>query len=87
MGWLPLKFGITEYHYVSYIISLMVQYASVEKEGEWFMSHEDFVCRYLQLASPGDNTDTIRFLADVADTNKTRYAGPQTCPCTVRVHV
>ena len=48
------------------------QYASVEKEGEWFMSHEDFVCRYLQLASPGDSADTIRFLADVADTNKTR---------------
>ena len=37
------------------------------------MTHEDFVCHYLQLASPGDDQDTIQFLADVADTNKTRY--------------
>lgn len=41
------------------------------------MTHEDFVCRYLQLASPEDNTDTVKFLADVADTNKTRLVGPE----------
>ena len=55
-----------------YVFVSHVQYASVEKEGEWFMTHEDFVCRYLQLASAGDDPDTVKFLADVADTNKTR---------------
>lgn len=53
-------------------VTLYSQYASVEKEGEWFMTHEDFVCRYLQLASPRNDLDTIKFIADVADTNKTR---------------
>ena len=43
------------------------------------MTHEDFVCRYLQLASPENNADTVKFLADVADTNKTRLVGPEQC--------
>ena len=60
-----------------FLISPQWQYASVEKEGEWFMTHEDFVCRYLQLASPEDNANTVKFLADVADTNKTRLVGPE----------
>ena len=36
------------------------------------MTHQDFVCRYLRLASSEDDPNTIKLLADVADTNKTR---------------
>ena len=46
------------------------------------MTHEDFVCRYLQLASPGDDSDIIKFLADVADTNKTRWVSNVDRACT-----
>ena len=71
------------FHFITIpCLSICSQYASVEKKGEWFMTHEDFVCRYLQLASPGDDSDTIKFLADVADTNKTRWVSNVDRACT-----
>lgn len=48
------------------------QYATVEKDGEWYMTHGDFVCRYLQLADCDRCPETVRLLAEVADTTKNK---------------
>ena len=54
-------------------LPLHTQYATVERDGERYMTHKDFVCRYLQLTDPSCNQDTIRLLADVADTAKNKW--------------
>ena len=56
-----------------YLQHTHIQYATVERNGEWFMTHTDFVCRYLQLTDSSSNPETIRLLADVADTTKNKW--------------
>ena len=46
------------------------KYATVQHNGEWFMTHEDFVCRYLGLVNQRGNTKTIELFAGLADTTK-----------------
>lgn len=46
------------------------KYASVQRGGQLYMSHEDFVCRYLQLVDSQAGSRTIKLLADMADTTK-----------------
>jgi solute carrier family 25 aspartate/glutamate transporter 12/13 len=42
----------------------------VERDGEFFMTHEDFVCHYLQLADVNCQPQTKLVLARVADTTR-----------------
>ena len=49
-----------------------MQYATVQKSEEWFMTQEDFVCRYLQLVDSSAPGDVVQLLSDVADTTKDR---------------
>ena len=44
----------------------------MQKGEEWFMTQEDFVCRYLQLADSSTSRDVVQLLSDVADTTKDR---------------
>jgi len=47
------------------------QYASVEVDGERFMSAVDFVCRFLGLIPAQNyNEGTVHLLANVVDTTK-----------------
>lgn len=47
------------------------KYASIEKNGERFMTPDDFVIRYLNiLDGPNVNKDTVRLLASIVDTSK-----------------
>jgi len=47
------------------------QYASVEADGERFMSAVDFVCRFLGLIPAQNyNEETVHLLANVVDTTK-----------------
>ena len=46
------------------------QYATVEKDGQFFMTHNDLVCHYLQLADTDCLQETKLILARVADTTK-----------------
>ncbi|NXD06545.1 CMC2 protein, partial [Nothocercus nigrocapillus] len=47
------------------------QYASVEKNGEFFMSPNDFVTRYLKIIGDGlPNASTVQLLAGVVDQTK-----------------
>lgn len=48
----------------------LVQYASVEKEQQWFMTQDDFVCRYLQLTDSSTPREVVQLLSDMADTSK-----------------
>lgn len=51
--------------------STISQYASVEEDGEKFMSMEDYVCNYLQLLDKEwPNQNTVKRLAAMADTTK-----------------
>ena len=54
---------------VGYICFL--QYASVQHDGELYMSGEDFICRYLGLIEGENvNKESVALLANVADTSK-----------------
>uniref|UniRef100_A0AAR5Q5Q0 EF-hand domain-containing protein n=3 Tax=Dendroctonus ponderosae TaxID=77166 RepID=A0AAR5Q5Q0_DENPD len=47
------------------------KYASIEKNGEKFMTPDDFVIRFLGLLNDKDfNADTVRLLAGIVDTSK-----------------
>lgn len=47
------------------------RYASIEKNGEKFMTAEDFVIKYLTLLDDNNyNKDTVRLLAAIVDTSK-----------------
>ncbi|KAL1505732.1 hypothetical protein ABEB36_005228 [Hypothenemus hampei] len=47
------------------------KYASIEKNGEKFMTSDDFVVKYLGLLNEKDyNADTARLLAGIVDTSK-----------------
>uniref|UniRef100_A0A8C3KQT8 Solute carrier family 25 member 12 n=1 Tax=Calidris pygmaea TaxID=425635 RepID=A0A8C3KQT8_9CHAR len=51
--------------------SIFLQYASVEKDGEHYMTPEDFVQKYLGLyTDPRYNPKTVQLLAGVADQTK-----------------
>jgi solute carrier family 25 aspartate/glutamate transporter 12/13 len=49
---------------------IFTKYATVERDGEFFMTHEDFVCHYLQLADVNCQSQTKLVLARVADTTR-----------------
>nr|XP_023027522.1 calcium-binding mitochondrial carrier protein Aralar1-like isoform X2 [Leptinotarsa decemlineata] len=47
------------------------KYASVDKNGEKFMTAEDFVIKYLNILDQNNyNADTLRLLAAIVDTSK-----------------
>ncbi|XP_066248454.1 calcium-binding mitochondrial carrier protein Aralar1 isoform X3 [Euwallacea similis] len=47
------------------------KYATIEKNGEKFMTADDFIIKYLGLLSENDyNKDTVRLLAGIVDTSK-----------------
>lgn len=47
------------------------KYASVEKNGERFMTHEDFMRQYLKLYEESNyNKDTVNILGGILDTSK-----------------
>uniref|UniRef100_A0A8C9F2I5 Solute carrier family 25 member 13 n=2 Tax=Pavo cristatus TaxID=9049 RepID=A0A8C9F2I5_PAVCR len=51
--------------------SVSLRYASVEKNGEFFMSPNDFVTRYLKIIGDGlPNANTVQLLAGVVDQTK-----------------
>lgn len=52
-------------------IVFIYQYASVEKNGEFFISSNDFVTRYLKIIGDGlPNASTVQLLAGVVDQTK-----------------
>lgn len=52
-------------------IVFIYQYASMEKNGEFFMSPNDFVTRYLKIIGDGlPNASTVQLLAGVVDQTK-----------------
>uniref|UniRef100_A0A8V0ZPU4 Solute carrier family 25 member 12 n=2 Tax=Gallus gallus TaxID=9031 RepID=A0A8V0ZPU4_CHICK len=58
-------------HVYIYTPTLMRKYASVEKDGEHYMTPEDFVQKYLGLyTDPRYNPKTVQLLAGVADQTK-----------------
>ncbi|XP_069504648.1 electrogenic aspartate/glutamate antiporter SLC25A13, mitochondrial isoform X2 [Ambystoma mexicanum] len=51
--------------------TIFIKYASVEKNGDFFMSPSDFVKRYLNLTADVDpNVNTLKLLAGVVDQTK-----------------
>uniref|UniRef100_A0A8C3E4Z1 Solute carrier family 25 member 13 n=1 Tax=Corvus moneduloides TaxID=1196302 RepID=A0A8C3E4Z1_CORMO len=51
--------------------TIFLKYASVEKNGEFFMSPNDFVTRYLKIIGDGlPNASTVQLLAGVVDQTK-----------------
>jgi len=50
------------------------KYASVEKAGEKFMTHEDFIVRYLRLFEDKYTKKTAYLLGGILDTSKDGYA-------------
>ena len=49
-----------------------LQYATVEKDGEKYMSYKNFVCDYLKFVDQETNSETINLIAKIADTTKDR---------------
>ena len=47
-----------------------LQYATVEKDNEKFLSYKDFVCGYLKLVNDKDNSEFINAIAKIADTTR-----------------
>lgn len=55
-------------------IFFLLQYASVEKNGEYFMSPHDFVTRYLKIMEDGvHDPNSVKLLAGVVDQTKDGY--------------
>ncbi|CAH0559012.1 unnamed protein product [Brassicogethes aeneus] len=55
----------------SHLREVFARYASTEKNGEKFMTSEDFVIRYLRLFDPNNyNVDSVKLLAGIVDTSK-----------------
>ena len=52
------------------IVPYPLQYASVKKGDEGFLSYEDFVVSFLQLADKDTPPETVRRLAEAADTTR-----------------
>lgn len=67
----PLLAHIPHTRGFSKLISIFPpQYATIQKENAWFMTQEDFVCRYLQLADSSASKEVLTLLSEVADTSK-----------------
>lgn len=67
-----------------------LQYASVEKDGEHYMTPEDFVQKYLGLhTDPRYNPKTVQLLAGVADQTKDgwEFCFPLACNALVNAWV
>ena len=64
-----------------------VQYASIENQGEKFMTLEDFILKYIGLLTDTEyNEDSLKLLANVVDTTKDGYvvtaiSQPVYCDC------
>lgn len=57
-----------------YFLSLFKQYANIEKNGEFFMSPNDFVIRYLNIFGGSQpNPKTVELLSGVVDQTKDGY--------------
>jgi len=50
----------------------VLQYATVEKDGEKYLTYKNFVCDYLKLVDQETNSGTIDLIAKIADTTKDR---------------
>ncbi|XP_065883416.1 electrogenic aspartate/glutamate antiporter SLC25A12, mitochondrial-like isoform X2 [Dysidea avara] len=48
------------------------KYATVEKDGEKYLTYKNFVCDYLKLVDQETNSETIDLIAKIADTTKDR---------------
>ncbi|XP_067138502.1 calcium-binding mitochondrial carrier protein Aralar1-like isoform X2 [Centruroides vittatus] len=50
---------------------IFLKYASIEKNGEYFMTPEDFICKFLGLYQDANyNTKTVKLLGNILDTSK-----------------
>lgn len=59
---------------VKYLFFFSKQYASIEKNGEFFMSPNDFVTRYLNIFGESQpNPKTVELLSGVVDQTKDGY--------------
>uniref|UniRef100_A0A8C9DIM7 Solute carrier family 25 member 13 n=1 Tax=Prolemur simus TaxID=1328070 RepID=A0A8C9DIM7_PROSS len=59
--------------------TIFLKYASIEKNGEFFMSPNDFVTRYLNIFGESQpNAKTVELLSGVVDQTKDGY-GCRTC--------
>lgn len=59
--------------YISFFF-FSLQYASVEKNGEFYMSPNDFVTRFLKILGDGPpNPKTVQLLGGVVDQTKDGY--------------
>ena len=54
--------------YIPYVFCL--QYATVDKDNEKYLSYKDFVCDYLKLIDEKDNLEFINAVAKIGDTTK-----------------
>ena len=54
------------------ICTFHLQYATVEKDGEKYMTYKNFVCDYLKFVDQETNSETINLIAKIADTTKDR---------------
>ncbi|KAG5887871.1 hypothetical protein JTB14_011406 [Gonioctena quinquepunctata] len=55
----------------SHLQDIFSKYATVEKNGDKYMTAEDFVIKYLNILDKNNfNTDTLRLLASIVDTSK-----------------
>lgn len=62
------------YNFENKIFYSFKQYASVEKNGEFFMSPNDFVTRYLNIFGESQpNPKTVELLSGVVDQTKDGY--------------
>lgn len=50
-----------------------LQYATVEKDNEKYLTYKGFVCDYLRLVDQKDNSEFINLIAKIADTTKNGY--------------
>lgn len=53
-----------------YIIVFCLQYATVEKDNEKYLSYKNFVCDYLKLVDEKEGSEFINAVAKIADTTK-----------------
>lgn len=50
---------------------VFLKYASVERNGEWFMTPDDFIRKYVGLLEgPNHNVESVGLLAAIVDTSK-----------------
>lgn len=73
---------------IKYLLYSFKQYASIEKNGEFFMSPNDFVTRYLNIFGESQpNPKTVELLSGVVDQTKDGYVYFQLLHLVVRLFV